>query len=112
MTQTNNSTKQPFNQALLIKQMAMGAGVALLLIAIFLFQVREPDPEWGKFWMVRPLVMVPVAGAIGGLLYYLMNNIFYRSGPGKVLAIMAGVIVYIIVLWLGTILGLDGTLWD
>lgn len=112
MTQRNNFTAQPLDVVSIGKWMLLGGGIALILIAVFLFQVRDPNPEWGKLWMVKPLIVVPLAGAMGGLFYYFINYRGYQSSWKKMLAILLGLIVYIIGLWLGTVLGLNGTLWN
>lgn len=96
----------------LLKPMLIGAGIGLVLISIFLMGTGDPDPEWGKYWMARPLIIVPIAGAMGGLSYYLIVHFRTLVGLNKTLAIILGVIVLIIGLWLGTVLGLDGTYWD
>lgn len=112
MTQPTELTTQPIHPASIGRRMLQGAAFALMLITIFLFGAGESDPAWGKFWMIRPLIMVPVAGALGGAFYYFMDNMRYRGGWRKILAIMLSVAVYLFVLWVGTILGLDGTWWD
>jgi hypothetical protein len=78
---------------------------------VFLLQVRHPDPEWGRFWMIRPLIVVTFAGAMGGVCYYALDHIFYKGGWRKILVALLGLIVYIFGLWMGTVLGLAGTLW-
>jgi hypothetical protein len=80
--------------------MLQGAGIALILISIFLFSVRDPNPEWGKFWMIRPLIIVSVAGAMGGIFYYFMDHIRNRGGWKTVLAYIVSLIGYLIALWL------------
>lgn len=112
MTQKDNLTKQPQNEASLAIPMLIGAGIAFILISIFLFSVNNPEPAWGRFWMVRPLIMVPLAGAMGGVFYYFMNYLSSTKGFNKTVAILLSFIVYLIGLWLGSVLGLDGTLWD
>lgn len=94
------------------KRMLAGATIGLFLIALFLFSAPEADPAWGKLWMVRPLIIVPLAGAMGGLFNYLIMHFRNQFGVNKVVAIILSVLVFIIGLWLGTILGLDGTWWD
>ena len=74
--------------------------------------VDEPKPEWPKLWMAKPLIMVPIAGAMGGVFYYFMDHLRYQGGWRKVLAYIISLIGYIIILWIGTVLGLNGTLWD
>ncbi|MBK1439427.1 hypothetical protein JHJ32_05475 [Parapedobacter sp. ISTM3] len=92
--------------------MLWGAGIALILISLFLFAAGDPNPDWGKLWMVRPLLIVPSAGAMGGIFYYVMNPMRYRGGWKKLSANLLSLVVYVIVLWLGTVLGLDGTWWN
>ncbi len=63
MTQSSNLTSQP-HQISLVKRMLAGAGMGLLLISLFLLSAGEPNPEWGKQWIIRPLIIVPLAGAL------------------------------------------------
>ncbi len=110
MTQTNNLTTQPIHPVSLSKRMLLGAGIALILISIFLLPVKYPKPEWGKLWMIKPLIMVSLAGALGGVFYYFMDHLRYQGGWKKILAIILSLIGYIIALWLDTVLGLNGTI--
>jgi hypothetical protein len=111
MTQENNLTTKSIHPASLSKRMLLGGGIALILIIAFLAPVGEPNPDWGKFWMIRPLVIVPLAGATGGLFYHLMDRLRYQGSWKKILANILSLIVYIFGLWIGTVLGLAGTLW-
>lgn len=106
-----NSTTQPIHSSPLGKRMLIGAGIALVLILIFIAPVN-PNPEWPKLWFLRPLILVPFAGAVGGLFYHLMDVLRKQGTWQKVLANVLSVIVYIIGLWMGTVLGLVGTMWD
>jgi hypothetical protein len=112
MTPQKELTNVPIHSASLAKRMLQGAGIALILIGMFLLSVDEPDPSWPRLWMMKPLTIVPLAGALGGVFYYFMDNLRYQGGWKKTLAIILSLIGYIVVLWLGTVLGLDGTLWD
>jgi len=94
--------------AALALYMLISAGLALLLILNFLWGVK-PDPSWPSLWKVKPLLIVPLAGAMGGGWFYFMN---YRMRANKTLAIFIGIFGYIIVLWMGTVLGLEGIMWD
>ena len=107
-----NELRQPVNRALLGKRALLGAAIALVLISFFLFNAGEPDPSWPKLWMIRPLIIVPLAGALGGVFYHFMNQLLYQRGWKKVVAIIVSLIVYIFGLWIGTVLGLDGTMWN
>lgn len=111
MTSQNNLTEQPNGHISIGTPTLVGAGIALLVISFFVFGVDEANPEWGKFWMIRPLVFTPLAGAIGGAFYAFMD---YQSSRGfnRTLAIILSIIVYLIGLWLGIVLGLNGTMWD
>lgn len=112
MTQTGNSTLPPIHTASLRKKMLVGAGIALLLISLFLLTVDEPKPEWGKLWMIRPLVIVSLAGAMSGLCNYFIFHFKNLVGVNKVIATIFSVIVFVVGLFLGFVLGLDGTLWN
>jgi len=112
MTQQNEIVTQPVHPAPLTTRMLQGAGIALILIIIFLALAGKGDPSWPKSWIVKPLVVVPLAGAIGGLFFYYMDYLRYQGGWRKVVAILLSLLVYMIGLWLGTVLGLDGTMWD
>ena len=111
MTQKDNLTTQS-NRGSLVKRMLIGAGIGLLLISLFLLSAREPNPEWGKLWMIRPLIIVPLAGAMGGLCNYFLLHFHNLPGVNKTIAMVLSVIVFIIGLWLGIVLGLDGTMWN
>lgn len=111
MTHTDNLIIGPIRNSSLGLRMLLGAGIALMLIAFFLFMAGEGNPEWPRFWRLRPLLVVPFAGAIGGLFYHLMDYFRYQGGWKMILANVLSLIVYIIGLWLGSVLGLVGTMW-
>ena len=112
MTQKNNSAAPFIYSALLGKRMIIGAAIGLTLITIFLLMAGTPNPAWGKFWMIRPLIIVALAGACGGVFYHLLDNFRNQGGWKKIAANVLSVIVFIIGLWLGTVLGLNGTMWN
>ena len=112
MTPTNAFAPQPFQPAPFIKRSVIGASIALAVIAFFVFSVNTPRPEWGTFWMVKPLIITPLAGAAGGGATYLVSLLGTQNGWQKALAILVSVVGYIIALWLGIVLGLNGTLWN
>lgn len=96
----------------LIKPALIGGVIALVLIGIFLAGVNNPNPEWPKYWLLQPLMIVPIAGASGGIFFYVVSRIFRAKGWNKFLSLLLGLAGYIFILWMGTILGLDGTLWN
>jgi len=109
MAQTNDVT--PNLQVSLGKRMLLGGIIGLLLISLFLV-AGTPNPEWGKFWRIRPLILVPFAGAMGGLCNYLLMRFHRRYGLHKMVAGILSLLVFIVGLWIGIVLGLAGTYWD
>lgn len=108
---TNNAGTQLINTRSAGKYLLFGGGIALGLIVVFLLSAGKPKPEWGSYWMIKPLVLVPLAGAAGGMFYYLMLRRFTK-GAGRVFATVFSIIMYVVILWIGTVLGLNGTHWD
>jgi hypothetical protein len=111
MTAKNNLTT-PLNTAVLVRRMLIGAAIGLVIILFFVLGTKNPQPEWGKYWMVRPLIITPLAGAMAGLCNYFLDSLRNQGGSKKIIANILMVLIYAIGLWMGTILGLDGTLWD
>ncbi len=103
---------QSLHSPSLLKNTGLGAGIGLILISAFLLKADNPNPEWHRFWMIRPLVIVPFAGAMGGFFYTMMEPVRRKGGWIKTAAILVCLLVYIIGLFMGTVLGLDGTYWD
>ncbi|GCC50100.1 potassium transporter KefB [Chryseotalea sanaruensis] len=93
----------------LSKRMLIGAEIALVLITLFLLTVKEPEPAWGKYWMIRPLLAMTMAGAIGGFCNYVIINFRSQMGFTKSAAILLSVIVSILGLFVGFAFGLYGT---
>lgn len=90
----------------------VGGIIGSILVILFLSGADDPDPAWGPYWMVRPLVVVTLAGALGGFCYSLLGPLRYRGGLIGAFAYVFGILVFFIGLWLGLVLGLDGTYWD
>ena len=100
-----------FSKSSLSKRMLIGAAIGLAVISFFVLSANGGNPEWGRFWMIRPLLLVPFAGAMGGLVSYFMGQLADINGWNKVLVTIFSAIVFIIGLWMGIVLGLDGTMW-
>ncbi|SOC80991.1 hypothetical protein SAMN06296241_2561 [Salinimicrobium sediminis] len=111
MDHKNEFTSQVGFDATLAKRMLIGAGIALVFIAIFLFGAT-PKPEWSPYWILRPFIIVPLAGAFGGAFYHFMGIPRSRGGLVKALSILFSFIGYVVIVWLGTVLGFDGTFFD
>lgn len=113
MTLLNESATRPINRVVLRNRMIIGAAIGLAIISIFLLGADKPDPQWGEFWMVKPLIMVPLAGATAGFInYFLMHLVKNSSGLKKAIAVILSALAYFIGLWMGVVLGLNGTMWD
>ncbi|WP_345103017.1 hypothetical protein [Mucilaginibacter panaciglaebae] len=96
----------------LVKRAVLGAIIGLAIILFFVLSADRPHPEWGQLWMIRPLLVVPLAGAGGGFISYLTDTLGEQGGWKKAGAIALSVIVFVIALWLGIVLGLAGTMWN
>lgn len=92
--------------------MLLGAAIALVPISLLLLSVNEANPAWGPYWMIRPLIVVPMAGAAGGAFFHLMSPFRFQGAWKKITAVFICFVVFVFCLWIGTVLGLDGTLWD
>lgn len=112
MKAQSNSSFQHFLNPRLFKTVLLGAAIGLILITLFLLSAGEGDPSWSKLWRLRPLIITPLAGAGGGMFFYFMNFIKKGSGFGKAVAIIIGALGFLCALWLGSVLGLDGTYWN
>ena len=112
MTHPNNFINQTIHNVSLRNRVLIGGGIGLVVVSFFLIQTNSADPAWGKLWMIRPLIVLPLAGMGAGLINYFLSDLRSQGSIGKTLAIVATVIVYFIALWMGVVVGFDGTLWD
>lgn len=106
---TATRTNEPVS---IVKPVLIGATIGLILISFFLTGAGKPNPEWGKLWMLRPLIIVPLAGAMGGVFYYFMDYLSSYRDLNRTVAVILSLVVFIIGLFLGSVLGLDGTYWN
>jgi len=111
ITQTNSTHARTTNSASLIKHMLIGAVIGLAVILNFVIGAHG-KPEWGSLWMIRPLIVCPLAGAGAGLFFYVLSGARAQGGWKKALAIAVGAVVYVVAIWMGIVLGLAGTMWD
>jgi hypothetical protein len=110
MTTQENLTA--IHRGSLNKRMAQGAIIGLVLISAFLISAGKGRPEWGNWWMIRPLIIVPFAGAVGGAIYYYMDQVRSKGGWNRIVADLISIIIFLIGIWMGSILGLSGTYWN
>lgn len=102
----------PMNWKPVFLKIISGAVIGLILICTFIFPVSEPDPEWGKFWRLRPLIIAPLAGAFAGFWLCAIDFLLLETKWQKVLVVACSIGAFLITLFLGIVLGLDGTLWN
>lgn len=89
-----------------------GALVALGVISLFVFGADNPNPGWPANWKIRPLMVTPLAGAAGGAFFYVLTRLRPASQAARILLLLFGVFGFLVALWVGIVLGLDGTMWD
>lgn len=111
MRQQQSLPSSQNKNAAAIRRIALGAGIAIVLMIIFISSVKVPDPSWGSYWYIRPIIVIAFAGAAGGAYYHFVAASHYR-GWRRGLMLVSCLIVYIVGLWLGSVIGLNGTLWD
>ncbi len=110
MKDKSNIKERPQKRFSAGKSILTGAVIGLIIISLFVFEIESPKPEWGRFWRVRPLIVEPLAGAVGGLFFYFMNYMGSKGAVNKTMAVVLSIVVFIMLLWLGIILGLDDVL--
>jgi len=108
MTQATNPS-QPLS---LTARVVIGGTIGLLIITYFLVSLRSDHPDWGRFWMIQPLILIPFAGAMGGLCNYFIMHYRALFGINRIFAIIISAIVSIVGMWMGIVLGLHGTMWN
>jgi hypothetical protein len=110
--ETNNSLSHVLFTKLAITRVLIGAAIGLALITIFLSGDIQAKPEWSKYWMIRPFIVVTFAGGAGGFFYHLMESLRRKGKWQMIVANTISLIVFFFGLWIGSVLGLAGTLWD
>jgi len=112
MNNQNQFTARPTDKSSLAKHLIFGGILGLAVISFFVFGVDNPKPEWGTFWKLKPLLVTPMAGAAAGGVFYFLNHVGSQRGWAKALTVIAGIVIGFIGLWMGVILGLNGTMWN
>lgn len=89
----------------------IGASIGLVIISLFVIGVN-PKPEWGQYWLLKPLLLTPLTTAMGTVLALALYRFARKNGITTWIAGFLSLIVLFISLWFGIILGLNGTLWN
>ncbi len=111
MIQNNSFKTGPFYTTPLAQRILTGWVIGLVVILFFILPANK-NPEWSTYWMLRPLLITPLAGAMAGVFYHYTAYWRQKNGPIKIATYLANILVYAVGLWLGIVLGLDGTLWN
>lgn len=90
----------------------LGAALGLALVSLYLWGAGAGNPEWGSYWRIRPVLVITLAGAGGGFFYYLMAPLRRQGGWLLALGIILGLLGILVALWLGFVLGFNGTYWN
>jgi hypothetical protein len=97
---------------LLLRRALFGAGIALILITVFILGAISADVKIGS-WVFLPMLAVSAGGACGGVFYSLMDLLRVHGGWKKILANVVSVVLYVIGVYLSLILALHALgLWD
>ena len=112
MTQAKNLTTRPLFTAALGKRMLIGAAIGLVIISFFVVLAGKGNPTWSAYWRIKPLLLTPCIGAIIGLCYDVTEPLRQLNGWLGRLFLVLSLLGYVIGLWLGTVLGLAGTMWN
>ena len=96
----------------LIKRALQGAGIAFVLISIFILGTLAADAKAGT-WLLIPIAAVTVGGALGGAFYCMMDLFRHEGGWKKFLVDVISFLVYFLGLYLSLILALNAMgLWN
>ena len=96
----------------IITEMLTGAVLGFIVISFFVFGVDNPNPAWDENWRVRPLIIAPLVGGLATLALLLKYFVRFDTKILNDLLILFSFVLAFIGLWIGIILGLDGTMWD
>ncbi len=91
-------------EPILKKRVIRGGTIALILIIIILIATSW-DTRSSKFWMIVPLVLVTLAGGIGGYAFHHFDEMQQRQRISETLAFILSVLIYIILLMIAYITG-------
>lgn len=111
MTNKNTSVTTP-SLSTLKKRAIIGWVIGLVLTSLFIFSADNADPAWSKLWFIKPLALTPIATAMGGAFYFYIEQLFLFNGWSKPLAVIIGLVGFVVSLWLGMVLGFNGTYWN
>lgn len=93
-----------FLQGSSIKKLGIPAllgAIAPFSLLLFIILTKE---EILESWMLIPLIFIPLGGAVGGVIFYLMGFVWFPKGNQKLIAIIFSTLLYFIAIWISSIL--------
>lgn len=102
--QQNVNLKQP---ASLVTRALQGAGIGAIFIGLTYF-LGMNEAQHDLKGLLLPLLLVPAAGALGGLVYYATDPLRAQGGPRKKLANVISGLAYLLLITLALQLALNG----
>ena len=97
--------------SLLFTYGVVGAAIGLSIIGAFLYTVRNPNPLWGSYWTLRPVLSCALSGFVAGTILYILMSYPYRTMLWSILGKLIGFATFFGLLWVGMVAGLAGTFW-
>ncbi len=86
------------------KSALIGAFLAFFILAIDVFLLDDPfSGEYKEEFL--PYLLVPFAGAVGGVLYFLLNRINFKNNQLAILVNFFSVLLYLFLVLLGYAMG-------
>ncbi|MFD2599888.1 hypothetical protein ACFSQ3_13100 [Sphingobacterium corticis] len=80
-----------------------GTALGILILGPFLYGNTPQNDSWGDLWFIKPLILPPLFGAVGGSLYYYSTRYLQHTLP-KWLLFPIGALLFAACLWIVTVL--------
>ncbi|PRY88915.1 hypothetical protein [Mongoliibacter ruber] len=101
------------SRKLLIQRVLLPTIIGGSLPLAFLLFIILTKEEYFETWMIYPMTIIPLGGALGGAIFFLLVFHRYRVGTKKVFAIIFSIIIYLVSLWISAIIAFNFTgHWD
>ena len=110
MTHTEQLTTKTFFTPAWRKHLLIGSCIALLIVVFFVIAAGKGNPAWGDYWVIKPLLLSPLLGAVTGLCYDVTAPLRRLDGWLGKLFLVLSILGFFIGQWLGLVLGLAGTM--
>jgi hypothetical protein len=101
-----------YKRSFLIGWSLAGFFIATGVLLLFLIGADPPNSDWASNWFLRPAIILPLAGLTGGFCAGVLSALLRVKVIGLYLAIAIGILIFLLALWMGIVLGFDGTYWN